>query len=31
MLRAARKIAQSMGKVEVAAAKEGVSFELRGT
>jgi len=30
MLRAARKIAQSTGKVEVAAAKEGVSFELKG-
>jgi len=30
MLRSARKIAQSMGKVEVNAAKEGVSVELRG-
>jgi len=30
MARAARKIAQSVGKVEVSAAKEGVSFELRG-
>jgi len=30
MLRAARKIAQATGRVEVAAAKEGVSFELKG-
>jgi len=31
MMRAARKVAGTMGKVEVAAAKEGVSFELRGS
>jgi phosphoribosyl 1,2-cyclic phosphodiesterase len=30
MVRAARKIAQSVGKVEVAAAKEGTTVELRG-
>ena len=30
MLRSARKIAQTTGKVEVNAAKEGVSFEVRG-
>jgi phosphoribosyl 1,2-cyclic phosphodiesterase len=30
MLRSARQIAGSVGKVEVGAAKEGVSFELRG-
>lgn len=30
MLRAARKVAGTQGKVEVSAAKEGVSFELRG-
>ena len=30
MLRAARKLAQTMGKVEVTAAKEGVTVELRG-
>ncbi len=29
MLRSARQIAQGTGKVEVNAAKEGVSFELR--
>ena len=29
MLRAARQIAQSTGKVEVNAAKEGATFELR--
>ncbi len=29
MLRAARQVAQSMGKVEVNAAKEGGTFELR--
>lgn len=31
MLRAARKVAGTLGKVEVAAAKEGASFELRGS
>lgn len=30
MVRAARKIAQSVGKVEVTAAKEGTTVELRG-
>jgi phosphoribosyl 1,2-cyclic phosphodiesterase len=30
MLRSARQIAQATGKVEVKAAKEGVTFELRG-
>ena len=30
MLRAARQIAQGMGKVEVNAAKEGATFEIRG-
>ena len=30
MVRAARRIAQSVGKVEVAAAKEGTTVELRG-
>ena len=31
MLRAARKVAGTMGKVEVSAAKEGASFELKGS
>ena len=31
MLRAARKVAATMGKVEVSAAKEGASFELKGS
>ena len=29
MLRAARQVAQSAGKLEVNAAKEGATFELR--
>ena len=31
MLRAARKVAATLGKVEVSAAKEGASFELKGS